>query len=109
MTARRTSGRGAPQATWKDPRRRPELLKAIGAGAGVVVLTALAIFVMKPGGTSTPTQTPIQNFPTDTTPSTVPTGATGATGTGGATGTPAPSDSTGTTATTGAPSTISQP
>ena len=49
MTARRSSGRGQPQATWKDPRRRPELLKAIGAGAGVVLLTALIIFLIQPG------------------------------------------------------------
>jgi hypothetical protein len=80
MTSRRSSGRGQPQATWKDPRRRPELLKAIGAGAGVVLITALIIFLIKPGSTSSsPTpagvQTPVSSLPSDSTGTTVTTGS----------------------------------
>ena len=96
MTSRRSSGRGQPQATWKDPRRRPELLKAIGAGAGVVIITALIIFLIKPGSTSSsPTpagvQTPVSSLPSESTPSSIP------------------SDSTGTTVTTGSPTASSTP
>ncbi len=96
MTSRRSSGRGQPQATWKDPRRRPELLKAIGAGAGVVLITALIIFLIKPASTSSsPTpagvQTPVSSLPSESTPSSTP------------------SDSTGTTVTTGSPTASSTP
>jgi hypothetical protein len=75
MSPRRNPGRGTPQATWKDPRRRPELAKAIGAGAAVVLLTALIIFLIQPGDTTpaiqTPIQTPVQSVPTGVTDSTV--------------------------------------
>lgn len=88
MTSRRSSGRGQPQATWKDPRRRPELLKAIGAGSAVVLVTALVIFLIKPGDSAgtAPTQTPVQ---TQTPVTSLPTGS-------GLTpdSTPTPSDST---------------
>jgi hypothetical protein len=86
MTPRRAPGRGQTPPTWKDPRRRPELLKAIGAGSAIVLITALTIFLIKPDDpasapTQTPIQTPVSSVPSelvpdgstpDTTPSTTP-------------------------------------
>jgi len=97
------SGKGVPQATWKDPRRRPELLKAIGAGTAIVLLTALTIFLVKPDdpASTTPTPAPIQtpipsdttgSLPTDTTP-TLPTDPSSSTTPGDTTGTTVPTES----------------
>ena len=113
MTSRRSSGRGQPQATWKDPRRRPELLKAIGAGAAVVLLTGLIIFLIQPGSSSssTPTpaggvQTPVSSLPSESTGST---GSTGTTGSTGSTASSTPSNSTATTAATAPSTTLPRP
>ncbi len=85
-----TNRRAPAQRTgkdWKPPRPRDEIPKAVGAAAAVVLLTALAIFVMKPGdsGTSVPSQIPVTSttLPTGTTATTAVGGATGTTGTTG--------------------------
>jgi hypothetical protein len=99
MTARRSSGRNQP-VTWKDPRRRAEVARAVVAAGGVVVITALVIFLIRPGDSSpTPTPTPIQNqVPQSVPQSTVPIDPTATT---------APGE--GTTATTAASTPLPQP
>ena len=52
---------------WRPPRDRAELLKAIGAGAGVVVISIGAVLFLGRdhlGGDSTPT-TPVPTVPAD--------------------------------------------
>jgi hypothetical protein len=73
VTNRRKPAQRPTGADWKPGRPRNELVKAIGGGSAVVLLTALVIFVIKPGdaATSTPAPTGI------TTPASIPTGATG--------------------------------
>jgi hypothetical protein len=93
----------------KHRHRRPELLKAIGAGAGVVLLTALIIFLIQPGSSSstTPTpagvQTPVSSVPSE---SSLPTGSTPS-GSTGSTPSSTPSGATGSTVTIGSSPTAS--
>jgi hypothetical protein len=96
VTNRRKPQQRATKSDWKPARRRSELVKAIGAGVGIVVATALLIFLMKPSdATSAPaTDTPVVDssttLPTDSS-TTLPTDST----------TTLPVDSTSTTTATG--------
>jgi hypothetical protein len=80
VTNRRKPTQRPTNAAWKPTRPRRELFTAIGAGAGVVVVTMLLIFVMKPADTSTPdTSVPGITTPTqssDSTPTLPPTSTT---------------------------------
>jgi hypothetical protein len=98
MTPRRTSGRRPGTTDWRQAERRTEVAKAVGAAGGVVVLTALIIFLIKPGDSSTSTQTPIPQTPI-TSPSGLP-DETETTVPGGSTDTTAPTTATTTPATT---------
>ena len=71
MTNRRKPQQRATNSDWKPPRERSELVKAIGAGAGIVVATVLLIFLMKPSdATSAPTtNTTVSTVPVDSSPS----------------------------------------
>ncbi len=81
MTNRRTPAkRPTKSTTWKPSRPRAELYKAIGGAAGVVLVTVLLIFIMKPGdSSSSPATIPNTSVtqPTDsTTPATTPAAST---------------------------------
>ncbi|MGZ4736365.1 MAG: hypothetical protein ACXVKA_12725 [Acidimicrobiia bacterium] len=82
MTNRRKPAQRSTGTAWKPTRPRSELYKAIGASGGIVVLTALLIFLMKPGDSTTPsTSVPVTTQtqpgqPTDTTPATGATSST---------------------------------
>jgi hypothetical protein len=94
VTNRRKPSR-QPSSSWNPGRPRAELLKAIGGAAGVVLLTALIIFIIKPGdsgGSSVPTPSPGVTVPNSTggTGGTGAPGGTGGTGGTGSTGSPAP-------------------
>jgi hypothetical protein len=101
MSARRASGRRSGPAEWSHPTRRRELLQAIGVAAAVVLGTALVIFLIKPGDSSSSTPTPVQQTPASTVPAS-DSGANGSTGGTGSTGAPPTSATTpaSTTATT---------
>jgi hypothetical protein len=99
MTPRRTSGRRPGTTDWRQAERRTEIAKAVGAAGGVVLLTALIIFLIKPGDSPASTQTPIPQTPITSTPSGLPED-TGTTGPSGSTGSGAP-----TTGATTAPTT----
>lgn len=86
MTNRRTPAKRPTQShttgSWKPTIPRAELLKAIGAGAGVVVVTVLLIFVMKPADTSSAPDTSVPAVTTPTQPAgstTLPTQPAGST------------------------------
>jgi hypothetical protein len=102
VTNRRKPSRQS-SSSWNPGRPRAELVKAIGGAAGVVLLTALIIFLIKPGdsgGSTVPTQTPgvtVPNGSTGSTPS-GSTGSTGVTGGTGGTGSTAPPATSATTA-----------
>jgi hypothetical protein len=82
VTNRRTPAkRPTASKTWKPGRSRSELVKAVGAASGVVIVTALLIFVMKPGdsgGSSGTVPATTQTVPatTATTTGQVPAGST---------------------------------
>ena len=90
MTNRRKPAQRPTGAEWKPGRPRQELVKAIGGGSAVVLLTALVIFVIKPGdsASSTPAPTGI------TTPASIPTGSTGSLPTDSTTTPSQPTDTT---------------
>lgn len=69
MTNRRKPQQRATKSAWKPARQRSELVKAIGAGAGIVVASAWLIFLMKPSdATSAPAINPTVTTPTSTLP-----------------------------------------
>jgi hypothetical protein len=78
VTNRRKPAQRPTGAEWKPGRPRHELLKAIGGASAVVLLTALVIFVIKPGDSASTTPAPTGV----TIPNTIPTGATGSIPTG---------------------------
>jgi hypothetical protein len=105
VTNRRTPAkRPTASKSWKPPRPRYELAKAIGGGAAVVLVTALLIFIMKPAdtGTSVPDSVPVP-------PATQPTGITGTTGTTGTTGVTGANGESGTSTTIPSGSTTTSP
>jgi hypothetical protein len=88
MTPRRTSGRRPGTTDWRQSERRTEIAKAVGAAGGVVLVTALIIFLIKPGD-SPSTVPPVQQTPVTSVPSGLPED-TGGTGPSGSTGTSTP-------------------
>jgi hypothetical protein len=96
MSGRRASGKRPGTTDWRQSERRSEIVKAVGAAGGVVLLTALIIFLLKPGDSPSSTQTPIPQ-----TPVTNPTGSTPAGS--------LPTDSTATTAPSTPPSSTAAP
>jgi hypothetical protein len=88
VTNRRKPTQRQTSTSWKPSRAPSELYKAIGAAAGVVVLTVVVIFVIKPGDTAT-----VPSSPAVTTPTT-PTGSQDTTGTTAANPGSLPSEST---------------
>ncbi len=79
MTNRRTPAkRPTRSTTWKPGRARLEIVKAVGAAAGVVVVTILLILILNPGDSGSSTGTvpaTTQTVPSTDTASTAP-GAT---------------------------------
>jgi hypothetical protein len=82
VTNRRKPTQRTTKSDWKPSRAPGEMAKAVGGAVGVVVLTALVIFVIKPGdsGAATPDPSTVTTTPTaptsDTTVTTLPAGAT---------------------------------
>jgi hypothetical protein len=83
VTNRRTPAkRPTRSTTWKPGRARSEILKAVGAAAGVVVVTILLILILKPGDSGSSTGTvpaTTQTVPSTDTVSTQSSAATTAT------------------------------
>jgi cytoskeletal protein RodZ len=94
VTNRRKPTQRSTKSDWKPGRAPGEMAKAVGGAVGVVLVTALVIFVIKPGdvNTSNPSTPAVTTptVPTGDTTATVPTGDTTATQpTTGTTTTPA--------------------
>jgi hypothetical protein len=69
VTNRRKPQQRTTKSDWKPARQRSELVKAVGAGVGIVVATALLIFLMKPSdATGTPASNPSVTTPTSSLP-----------------------------------------
>ena len=79
MTNRRKPAKRATTSTWKPGRPRSEWVKAIGAATGIVVLTVLVIFLIKPGDSTTVTPSPAITTPTTPATSSTPTQPAGST------------------------------
>jgi hypothetical protein len=72
VTNRRRPAQRTTSSDWKPTRPKAELFKAIGGASAVVLLTVLAIFLMKPADTDATTPPPAitPNQPTEPTPTT---------------------------------------
>jgi hypothetical protein len=69
---------------YRPPRSRSEVLTAVGAAVGVIVVTAALIWFLQPGGksgsgqpsTSTPLSVPQATLPAESTPAVPPSAST---------------------------------
>jgi hypothetical protein len=72
VTNRRKPTQRPTAAAWKPTRPRSELYTAIGAACGVLLLTVLVIFLIKPADSTTLPSTPAVTTPAGSTDTTVP-------------------------------------